>query len=340
MTEQSDIEQGRHLLRQLADFCGGLPDDEIDSVFADGTLDGFLNGIFNPTTVGEYSSIAEFFLANKHRSAIMAGIRSGITRACAIKGTKDNATGYVSPTEMQWFDDAVMFLEGKEPFEGLICKYENGHMSYAVAARDAEADEKMGPDAFVFVDIEDTKKRFQEEKPPPANELDVPIHDLRALLDANDPDESKYQELLTQHPWILGLQYSRIQRHEQLDDQNIPDFTGVRVSDKCRDIFEVKPPSMPVCRGDGEFTAPFNAAWNQAERYLNFAHQEADYLRRKGFRFDNPKCMLICGFNLSKEDVQQIRIKERMNPSLEVLTFNDLITFMESTVAFIKKVAV
>lgn len=338
MTKYPNIEQGRDILRQLADICRGLPDDQIDSVFADGTLDSFLNAIFDSTRVGEYSSIAEFFLANKHRSTIMAGIHSGITRACAIKGTKDNTTGYVSPTEMQWFDDAVMFLEGKGPFEGLICKYENGHISYAVTARDAEAGEKLGPDAFVFVDVEETKKRFQEEKPPPANELDVPIRDLRALLDANDPDESKYQELLTQHPWILGLQYSHIQRHEQLDDQNIPDFTGVRVSDKCRDIFEVKPPSMPVCRADGEFTAPFNAAWNQAERYLNFARQEADYLRRKGLRFDNPKCMLICGFDLCKQDIPKTRVKECMNPSLQVLTYNDLLTFMESTVAFIKKV--
>ena len=340
MTDESQIDDGKQLLRQLAEITRELPDEQIHALFGNGALDGFMNAILNPTTAGEYPSIAEFFAANKNRSATIAGIRAGITRACAIKGTKEGTTGYVSPTEMQWFDDAVMFLEGKGPFEGLICKYQNGHMSYAVAARDAEVGDELGPDAFLFVDIDDTKNRFKNEQPPSPHELELPIRELQSLLDANDSDEAKYQELLASHPWVLGLQYQSIQRHEQLDDKNIPDFTGVRVSDKYRDIFEIKPPSMAVFRADGEFTAPFNAAWNQAERYLNFARQETDYLRRKGFRFDSPKCILICGYDLSADQIAKLRIKERMNPSLQLLTFNDLIAFMNSTANFIKKVAV
>lgn len=339
MKQSGQIQHGRELLKQLADICRALPDDKVDVVFRDGTLDGLLNAIFNPTEVAEFPSIAEFFLANKHRSAIIAGIRSGISRSCAIQGTKDGVPAYVSPTDMQWFDDAVMFLEGKGPFEGLICKYQNGRMSYAIAARDVDAGDEMGPDAFTFVDIEETKKRLQDGQPRSAGELEAPIEELRALMDANDSNESAYQDLLEHYPWVLGLQYKHIQRHEQLDDQNIPDFSGVRVSDACRDIFEIKPPTMPVFRADGEFTARFNAAWNQAERYLGFARQEAEYLLRKGYRYDNPKCILVCGFNLRKEQIKKIRVKEHMNPAIQVLTFNDLLKFMESTVAFIKKVA-
>jgi hypothetical protein len=139
---------------------------------------------------------------------------------------------------------------------------------------------------------------------------------------------------------VLGLQYKHVQRHENLDDQNIPDFTAVRVHDSCRDIFEIKPPSMAVFRADGEFTAEFNTSWNQAERYLNFAREEADYLYRKGLLFDNPKCTLVCGYNLNKDDLRKVRIKERMNPALHFMTFNDLMTFMESTVKFIRQFAV
>ena len=48
--------------------------------------------------------------------------------------------------------------------------------------------------------------------------------------------------------------------------------------------------------------------------------------------FDNPKCYLILGYNLSRDNIHKIRIKERMNPSIELLTYNDLIAFMKSTV--------
>jgi Domain of unknown function (DUF4263) len=336
MTDKHRLEDGKELLRQLADITCSLPDEQISSLRGDEAFEGFFSAILNPTTVFEYSSIPEFFAANKNRSAIIAGIRAGITRAYAIQHSNG---GYASPTEMQWFDNAVMFLTGNGPFEGFLCKYENDQTTYAVAARNTEAGEKLVPNDFVFVALDEVKKQFKTDAPPTAHELEVPIHELQSLLDTNNSDEATYQELLSKHAWIFGLQYARINRHEQLDDKNIPDFTGIRVRDNCCDIFEIKPPSMQVFRSDGEFTASFNAAWNQAERYLHFARTESDYLRRKGFQFDNPKCILICGYNLPSDQIVKLRVKEQMNPSLQVLTFNDLIAFMNSTVDFIKRVS-
>ena len=75
-----------------------------------------------------------------------------------------------------------------------------------------------------------------------------------------------------------------------LNDKNIPDFTGVRIHDSYRDIIEVKPPFTKMFRNDGNLNSDFNDAWNQAERYLDFARTERDYLQRKGLRFDNPRC--------------------------------------------------
>jgi len=125
-----------------------------------------------------------------------------------------------------------------------------------------------------------------------------PTKKLQALLHARDNREGKYQELLEGVPWALGMHYSKIQRHTSLDDENIPDFTGVRSHGGFRDVIEVKPPFMPVVKRNGHFTADFNAALDQAERYLNFVQADRDYLARKGLHFKNPNCLLIVGYDL------------------------------------------
>ena len=102
--------------------------------------------------------------------------------------------------------------------------------------------------------------------------------------------------MIEKYPWVLGLKYSVIQRHPKFDDKNILDFIGRRVCDKYSDIFELKTPFMKVCREDGDFTSDFNDAWNQAERYLDFAREQKYYLLgEKGIEFDNPKCYLVLG---------------------------------------------
>jgi len=70
---------------------------------------------------------------------------------------------------------------------------------------------------------------------------------------------------------------------------------------------------------------------------LDFTRQEAEYLRRqKGLFFDNPKCYLLIGYNLSEKQLKEIRRKERLNPAITILTYNDLLSMAKSTVDFIK----
>ena len=168
-------------------------------------------------------------------------------------------------------------------------------------------------------------------------DLETPLQELNDLLHNRNEDEVKYQEFLEKYPWILGVQYEKIQRHSNFDDKNIPDFTCVRIHDKYRDIIEIKQPFLTIFRKDGEFSSEFNDAWNQAERYLNFAREEKDYLRRKGLNFDNPKCSLIIGFKLSDEELSKMRTKGRLNPAIGLLTYDDLVVFAKTTVDFIKK---
>lgn len=150
---------------------------------------------------------------------------------------------------------------------------------------------------------------------------------LRSLLSERCEVEGTYQELLAEHPWMLGGQYESVDRHVGLDDSNIPDFTARRSWDKCHDILELKQPFITCFRArDGEFSAEFNAAWNQAERYVAFTRRQRDYLREeKKLRFDNPRCILILGYKLDDEQLKKVREKESIAQSITVLTYDQLL---------------
>jgi len=336
MKRKSDVVKGKKLVKQLSEICRNISDEELDELFSGGTIEELLNSILNPQTVTDFKTIGDFFLANKKRAALIASLRYAIQRYYSIKSEAAGKTAYVSPSNFLWFDDGVIVLEGYQPFEGSICLYKDNGVSYAVVNRDAKKDEELGVEDFDFIDIEKFKESFGNNKQLAITELQRPIQELKELLEKEESSEAKYQELFSRYPWVLGLQYTQLQRHINLDDENIPDFTGVRVSDSCRDIFEMKPPTMKVFLADGNFSAEFNNAWNQSERYLNFAREDKDYLKRKRLRFDNPKCFLICGYNLSEEFKLKIRVKEKLNPSIQLLTYNDILAFMENTVNFIK----
>jgi len=169
------------------------------------------------------------------------------------------------------------------------------------------------------------------------DDLEKPLIEIKYLLNSQENKESKYQKWLQKYYWILGLEYKLIESHKKLDDKKIPDFTGIRVYDEFRDVFEIKSPFIPLFQRDGGFTSKFNEAWNQVEEYLNFAIEDKDYLRRKGLNFDNPKCYLILGYDLSENQIKKIRTKARMNPAIDFRTYNDLIVWAENTIKFVKK---
>ena len=170
------------------------------------------------------------------------------------------------------------------------------------------------------------------------DQLEESLRKLTALLDSQNNEEFQYQELFEQYPWILlGTQYTKIESHRRFDNKNIPDFTGIRAWEDYRDIIEIKPPFISLFRADGEFASGFNESWNQAERYLDFARVEKDYLRRKGLKFNNPTCFLILGFNLGEEQTARISTKQRMNPSIQVFTYNNILDNLKRTIDFVNR---
>jgi hypothetical protein len=111
-----------------------------------------------------------------------------------------------------------------------------------------------------------------------SHNLEIAIIKLKELLKNKERKESRYQELLKDYPQLLENKYQLIERHENLDEQNIPDFTCVRFRDKQRDIIEIKSPFITLFRKNGKFSHKFNEAWNRVEEYLDFVRRNQDYL--------------------------------------------------------------
>ena len=341
MSRHNDVEEriteSKSLIQEASEIIQEVSDVEAEKILGDGVLDLLLRSILKPKTDFPEISIYDYLLQNKHRATLVALLRHAITHNYSIKGTVEGSPVFVSPDFHQWFQDGVMFLQGEQQFEGLIGLYQDGEIKFAIAARDAREGEQLGTDDFIFISIEEMKERFKRIEPKTLNSLDAAVKHLEYLLENQINDESEYQSLLEENPWMLGAEYGAIDSHRALDDRNIPDFTGVRVHDGCRDIIEIKTPFLPLFQTRGEeFRSDFNAAWNQAERYIDFALTDSDYLRRRGLMFENPKCYLLIGYALTDEQRKKIAVKERGHPHIHVLTYEDFITYAKATIQFAK----
>ncbi len=324
------------LVGEVCEIIRSADDSHITTLLGDGIMQTFLEAIAKPKSNND-QSIYDYLLENKHRLQLLSLVRLAIHNNYSIRGKVDSHDVFVSPHHIQWYEDGVQFLQGKERFEGLMGLYQNGRVKFGIANRDMRGGESFGPEAIDFVDVEEMRERSNQSSIPcQTSELDQAIVKMEELLKRRENSESVYQEYFCSNPWVFGAQYNQIQSHQAFDDVNIPDFTGVRVRDSARDIIEIKPPFQRIFSERNMFRAEFNNAWNQAERYLDFAREEREYLRRqKGLLFDNPKCFLLLGYQLSEAQIKELRRKERMNPAITILTYDDVVTMAKSTVAFV-----
>ncbi|WP_157196635.1 hypothetical protein [Methanococcoides burtonii] len=147
----SKIEKISHLIGELERAFKEFSDEDFDDIKLFEEMDSLFVSILDPSNVSTHPNIAEFLLTNKHRSQFLAHIRYVITHNYSFKGSKNGHEAFVSPNHIQWYDDGVMFLEGKEPFLGFIGLYRNKEARYAIAARDAKDGEELSkPFAYQY----------------------------------------------------------------------------------------------------------------------------------------------------------------------------------------------
>lgn len=315
---------------RLAKLIGSLPDAQIKNTLFGGPLDRLIDAIMPRRSEGSKLSIYEYFLAHRNRAHVIALLRQGLLERYSIARTvASGETVHIFPLAVQWFDDGIMIHQGPKKGEGPIALYRNGVLTYAIAARDIGPGGSIGPTDLMFVTPEEI--RAQAKALPATSSLSVAsVNTLKRLLASNESSEAKYQSHLAANPWMLGSEYKTIEDHKKLDDENIPDFTAVRVADNFHDVVEIKAPTLTLFTQAGELSSEFNAAWNQAERYLDFMRQQRHYLAdQKGIKVHNPTCTLLIGNNLSTENWTKVHVKERANPLIRVMTYDQLVIVAE-----------
>ena len=131
-----NAERGLELLKELTSLLSKLTDEEIGILFNSNSINSLLYSILNIKEFKNYSTIANFLLAKKKRSQIIALLKYFIDTNFTFKVTKyRKILGYVSPNFIQWFDDGVMFFEGSKPFSGAIGYYNGEELKYPISYR-------------------------------------------------------------------------------------------------------------------------------------------------------------------------------------------------------------
>lgn len=329
-------EEIKELLKKVNALLKELPQEEMFAILGTGIMNDFLEAI---APLKGKEDIYQYLLKNKQGLTILALMRLAIHMNYSIKGiVNDKVDVFISPLHYQWFENGIMFMQGKERFEGLIGLYHDGKVQFAVSARDAKKGEDLGPEDFLFIDIEKAQEKLIRNIKG-ISDLDDALQYLKNLLDNKEDNEEKYQKFFTEHPWIFGAQYEKVDSHKKLNDENIPDFTGVRIKDKHRDVIEIKQPFLDLFKKENQFNSNFNDAWNQIEKYLDFVVQNSDHLyREKRLLFDNPQCFILVGYNLSDEQIKSLHTKERRNPSIRILTYNDVLAMGKATRDFFNNI--
>lgn len=336
MTEDDQVKTVRGIVARLTEEVSEMSDRKIAEALGKGALDDLFKEILDPDGIKDAPSIADFLLEHKFSATLMATIRHAITHNYSFGVTKEGQTGYVAPCHYQWFDGAVMFVESGERFSGRIGRYDGDKLKYMVAGREIEGPASIGPEDVEWITLEELRKRIAEAPRRIAERIEETLSRLRKLVEEEDNSESKYQELLVDNPRAFGLRFTDIERHQALDDENKPDFVATRIRDGCHDLIEVKPPFNPIFKADGDFRAEFLQAWDQAERYLNYASRERAMLRReKGLLFENPRCYLIAGHGVTGEERRKITEKEERDPAITVYTYEELAALMADTLEIV-----
>ena len=327
-----DIETGRRLLSQLTALVDKASDRDAAQILGSGGLEALLSAVL-PQKRRPSHSVYEHLIGHKQRASLMAQVRNAINERFSFEAP--DGVSVVSPSRVQWFYDGLTFLQGAEPFRGVMGLFRDGDLSWGLNVVDAAPGTSLGPAISDFVSIDQAKKSFRAAQTEPA----MGMSELLALVPREDeaPDSvaREYAAVLARHPWMLGGQHVAIETHTHRDP-SLPSVTAVRACDGARDVLVIEPPTLGIVGKTGKVLQSFSDTWHRAQRTLTFVQRQADYLRRElGMKIDQPRCLLVAGSGLTDRDREVVRHeREAHDASIRLLTYDDLHRLAERTLAF------
>ena len=327
-----DIETGRRLLSQLTALVDKASDRDAAQILGSGGLEALLSAVL-PQKRKPSHSVYQHLIGHKQRASLMAQVRNAINERFSFEAPDGHAV--VSPSRVQWFYDGLTFLQGPEPFRGVMGLFRDGELSWGLNVVDAAPGTSLGPAISDYVTIDQAKKSFRAAQSEPA----MGLSELLALVPREDeaPESvsREYAAVLARHPWMLGAQHVAVETHAHRDP-NLPSVTAVRACDGARDVLVIEPPTLGVVGKTGKVLQSFSDTWHRAQRTLTFVQRQADYLRRElGMKIDQPRCLLVAGSGLTDREREIVRHeREAHDASIRLLTYDDLHRLAERTLAF------
>ncbi len=324
--EIDDVTRAKKALREVREIVERVSDAEAEQILGDGNLEKLLTSVV-PAPGRSTKSTHEHLAKHKRRASLLARLRHDINDRSAF--TADG--GWVSPTRVQWFYDGLTFLEGPEPYRGVVGLYRDGAIGYGLGVEDVGKEDSLGPLASDFVSVDDAKKSFRGASGKPADAL----AEMMALSTEGGTDTSAWVDLLSRHPWMLGAQHASITRLEQRDP-DLPSVVGKRASDNATDVLLVEPQSTPIVGKTGKVLNSFRDVWARAEKLRTFVQRQASYLSRElRLKIREPRFLIIAGAALTPEERAVVqRDMEAHHAAVRLVTYDELRRLAERTLAF------
>lgn len=327
-----DIETARRHLRELTALVEKASDEDAAQILGSGGLESLLSAVL-PQKRRPSHSVYQHLIGHKRRASLMAQVRNAINERFSFEAP--DGLSFVSPTRVQWFYDGLTFLQGGEPFRGVVGLYRNDELSWGLGVNDAAPGTSLGPAITDFVTLDQAKKSFRAADAEPAMGLSELLGLVVREDEAPDTVALEYAAVLARHPWMLGGQHTAVEVHAHRDP-NLPTVTAVRAADGARDVLILEPPTLGIVGKTGKILQSFADAWHRAQRTLTFVQRQSDYLGRElGMRIDQPRCLLIGGSGLGERERDIVRQeREAHDAAVRLLTYDDLHRLAERTLAF------
>ncbi len=327
-SKRVSVEAAQKSLRALTQVVEQANDREAEQILGDGQLEALLKAVL-PARRRSAKTAYDYLTTQKRRASLMARVRHDINLAYSFP-TGVNGR-FISPTRVQWFYDGLTFIEGAEPFSGVVGLFRAGECRYGLYVRDAPANGSLGPREADFVGIAAAKQSF-DAAAKPASEGCTELEELRSSgVDAKD----QWLNLLERYPWMLGAQHIEFVRPSN-GDANMPQLFALRAEDRAHDVLMMGQPSASVFGRSGRLQRSFQEALHHAEQTLSFVQRQAEYLEREfNLVVQRPRAFVIAGQGLDRTERETLRHHaETRHAELRVLTFDDLHQLALKTLAF------
>lgn len=173
------------------------------------------------------------------------------------------------------------------------------------------------------------------------------VQELKGLINVSDEvNEAQFQQLLTEHPWMFGSEYSELLDRRKWTRDEQQDFVVRRTTDNYMELIEIKTPlnGKPLFKYDASHKSLYagvelSKVVGQVQNYIEKLDADRHaIIARDGEDTCKIRAKIIVGRDGDEDQRQALR---RFNGHLfriEVLTFDQLLSIAENVVNYLQSV--